>query len=94
VATGAGGCIGSPPEVLGRVIALKRLNGERIAVNPELVERAEEKPETVITLTNGARYVVAESLDEVMEKVRHYRSSVLADARAPAPLGLIRAGRN
>ncbi len=75
------------------MIALKRLNGDRIAVNPELVERAEEQPETVITLTNGARYVVAESLDEVMEKVRRYRSAILADAKSPAHVGLIRAGR-
>ena len=76
------------------MIALTRLNGERIAVNPELVERAEEQPETVITLTNGARYVVAETLDEVMEKIRKYRSSVLADSRGePAPGLLIRAGR-
>jgi len=75
------------------VIALKRLNGERIAVNPELVERAEEQPETVITLTNGARYVVAESLDEVMEKVRKYRSAVLAESREPSPGLLIPAGR-
>ena len=75
------------------MIALKRLNGERIVVNPDLLERAEEMPETVITLTNGSRYVVAESLDELMEKVRHYRAALLSEARPQlASAGLIRPG--
>ncbi|MHB8329871.1 MAG: flagellar FlbD family protein [Acidimicrobiales bacterium] len=62
------------------MIALSRLNGERIAVNPDLVERVEETPETVIVLTTGTRQVVAESLDEVLEKVGTYRAALLARA--------------
>jgi len=60
------------------VIALSRLNGDRIAVNPDLVEWAEATPQTVITMSNGTRYVVAESIDELVERVERYRATVLA----------------
>ncbi|HXX90048.1 MAG TPA: flagellar FlbD family protein [Acidimicrobiales bacterium] len=60
------------------MISLTRLNGERIALNPELIERAEETPDTVLTLVNGTKYVVQESLDELIERVRVHRASILA----------------
>ncbi|HZU80594.1 MAG TPA: flagellar FlbD family protein [Acidimicrobiales bacterium] len=60
------------------MIALSRLNGDRIAVNPDLVEWAEATPQTVITMSNGTRYVVAESIDELVERVERYRATVLA----------------
>ena len=51
--------------------------GERIAINPDLIERIEETPDTVITLTNGSRYVVQESLAEIAEQVQLYRATIL-----------------
>ncbi|HUY64858.1 MAG TPA: flagellar FlbD family protein [Acidimicrobiales bacterium] len=60
------------------MIELSRLNGERILINPELLERAEETPDTVVTLANGSRYVVAESLDQLMSTVERYRARILA----------------
>jgi len=63
------------------MISLTRLNGERIAVNPELIERAEETPDTVLTLVNGTKYVVHESLDDVIELFRLHRASILALAQ-------------
>jgi len=60
------------------MISLTRLNGERIALNPELIERAEETPDTVLTLVNGTKYVVHESLDDVLELFRLHRASILA----------------
>ena len=56
-------------------------NGKRIALNAELIERIEETPDTVITLTTGARYLVEESLDEVIEAVTLARAQVHALAR-------------
>lgn len=69
------------------MISLTRLNGERIAVNPDLLERAEETPDTVLTLTNGTKYVVHETLDELIERVQHYRAGtwVLAQRWADDP---------
>jgi len=51
-------------------------SGERIAINPDLIERIEETPDTVITLTSGAKYVVGESMDEVAERYRAFRASM------------------
>jgi flagellar protein FlbD len=66
------------------VLLLTRLNGPVFALNPDLIERAEATPDTVITLVNGTRYVVAESLDELSRLVRDYRAETAAAAyRSP-----------
>jgi flagellar protein FlbD len=60
------------------VIALTRLNGEQMALNPDLIERVEVTPDTVITLRDGTKYVVAESLDELVERITEFRARILA----------------
>ncbi len=62
------------------MITLTRLSGSGFALNPDLIERADCTPDTVITLIDGTKYVVAESLREVAEAVREYRASLLAIA--------------
>lgn len=62
------------------MILLTRFNGPVFALNPDLIERADHTPDTVITLVDGTKYVVAESLDELIRLVRLHRASVLADA--------------
>lgn len=62
------------------MILLTRLNGPEFALNPDLIERAEATPDTVVTLLDGKKYVVAESVSELIELVRHHRASVLAMA--------------
>ena len=59
------------------MIILTRLNGEQFAVNCDLVERVDAHPDTVLTLVDGTKYIVAESLTEVVERVRDFRASVL-----------------
>lgn len=73
------------------MILLTRLNGPAFALNPDLIERAESTPDTVVTLVDGTKYVVAESVGELVERVRDFRASVLAAAQllerqAEAPL--------
>jgi flagellar protein FlbD len=63
------------------VILLTRLNGPVFALNPDLVERADCTPDTVITLVDGTKYVVAESLPEFIAQVRRYRATVVAEAQ-------------
>src|SRR3712207_669502 len=60
------------------VIRVTRLNGERFALNPDLIERVEAHPDTVAFLVDGTRYVVKESVDEVLQEIREYRASILA----------------
>jgi flagellar protein FlbD len=60
------------------VIRVTRLNGERFALNPDLIERVEAHPDTVAFLVDGTKYVVKESVDEVLQKIREYRAGILA----------------
>jgi flagellar protein FlbD len=62
------------------VILVTRLNGAVFALNPDLVERADCTPDTVITLVDGTKYVIAESVPEFIDSVRHYRASLIATA--------------
>lgn len=83
------------------VLLLTRLNGPVFAVNPDLIERAEETPDTVITLVNGSRYVIHESLAEFTALMRTYRADMMgasqgfsAGATSPRPsLGQRHIGR-
>jgi len=60
------------------MISLTRFHsGEAIAINPDLIERIEQNPDTVVTMTNGNRYVIEESIDEITDKIRVFRASLL-----------------
>ena len=83
------------------MIRLHRLSreGETFALNPDLFERVEVTPDTTITLVDGSKYNVKESLDDVMVLIQEYRAKVIrmshqmedgtyvsaADRPAPAP---------
>lgn len=60
------------------MITLHRLNGQHLGINADLIERVDVTPHTVITLVDGTRYLVAESLDDVVDAVRTYRASIVA----------------
>ena len=59
------------------MIIVTRLYGASVAVNCDLIERAEATPDTVLTLVDGSRYVVKESVPEIVDKVRAFRASVV-----------------
>ena len=60
------------------MIRVTRLNGEQFALNPDLIERVEGHPDTVAFLVDGTKYVVKESVDEVLREIREYRAGILA----------------
>ena len=66
------------------MITVTRLNGPAFALNPDLIERIETTPDTVITLVDGAKYVVRESVDELVARVPRVEGR---DHRAFASLG-------
>jgi flagellar protein FlbD len=47
-------------------------------VNPELIQTVEANPDTVISLTNGSKFVVAETPAEVVRLVRDWRAGIVA----------------
>jgi flagellar protein FlbD len=63
------------------MITLTRLNGPAFALNCDLIERAEETPDTVLTLVDGTKYVITESVNDVIDRIRDYRASVVALAQ-------------
>jgi flagellar protein FlbD len=63
------------------VLQLTRLGGQVLALNPDLIERAEATPDTVITLVNGSRYVVRETLEELTLLVKQYRAGIVVAAQ-------------
>ena len=67
------------------MIALTRLNGTRIAINSDLIERVDASPHTVITLVDGTKYLVTATLDEVVDAVRSFRAAVLARSMQEPP---------
>ncbi|HVV35265.1 MAG TPA: flagellar FlbD family protein [Acidimicrobiales bacterium] len=59
------------------MISVTRLNGSEIVVNADLIETVESTPDTVITLVDGKKYVVHETTDEVVERIRNFRAAIL-----------------
>ena len=62
------------------MIGLTRTTGERCCLDPADIERVEAHPDTVVFLTDGAKYGVVETPDQVMGKVREYRAAVMVNA--------------
>ena len=60
------------------MITVTRLNGGAFALNPYLIERVEPTPDTVITLVDGAKYVVLESVEEIILRIRESKAGVIA----------------
>jgi flagellar protein FlbD len=66
------------------VIWVTRLNGTEMALNSDLVEAIESTPDTVLTLVDGKRYVIQESVAEVIDRIRRFRASILGLLDTPA----------
>ncbi|MGF1648181.1 MAG: flagellar FlbD family protein [Kineosporiaceae bacterium] len=69
------------------MIPLTRLNGRVFGLNPDAVVRADVTPDTVLTLADGSKYVVSESLAEVIDLVVEFRAEVQRRALDPAAGG-------
>lgn len=58
------------------MIEVTRLNDIKMTINAELIERVEELPDTVITLTTGNKVIVKESRQEIRELVMSYKKEI------------------
>jgi flagellar protein FlbD len=45
-------------------------------INGELVEMIEQTPETLITMTTGKKFVVKESVEEIVDKIKVYKKEL------------------
>lgn len=58
------------------MVNLTAMNGKEIILNAEHIEKIEEVPETIITLTNGKKYIVLETPEEVVDRVIRYKNRI------------------
>jgi flagellar protein FlbD len=66
------------------MIQLTKRDGEIFLLNPDLIERIEEAPDTHITLANGHHYLVKEPASLVVERIVAYEATVLRRSTFPA----------
>jgi len=62
------------------MIVLTRLSGTAFVLNADLIERLDSTPDTVVTLVDGKKYVVAEPMADVVAMVRDYRAEIIAQS--------------
>jgi flagellar protein FlbD len=60
------------------MLILTRLSGGRFGLNPDLIQRVEASHDTVVVLVDGTKYLVAETLDEVADKMLQLRIAVVS----------------
>jgi flagellar protein FlbD len=58
------------------MVTLTKLNGNEFVVNSDLIEILEKTPETVVSLTNGKKFTVRESPQEVVAQVIRFRQEI------------------
>ncbi|MBT1002806.1 flagellar FlbD family protein [Paenarthrobacter sp. DKR-5] len=63
------------------MIVVTRLDRREFAINPDLIERIHASPDTTLHLADGSTYIVAETMEEVIERIARYRAYVIGLAR-------------
>lgn len=58
------------------MIQLTRINHVPLVLNSDLIEHIETTPDTVISLTNGQKFMVRESTEEIIRKVMDFRRAI------------------
>lgn len=58
------------------MIMLTGLNNKEFYLNPDHIEKMEEVPETVITLSNGKKYIVIETIPEVISEIVRFKKRI------------------
>ena len=57
------------------MIKLTHLDGESFVLNADLIQFIEARPDTFVTLVDGQRLVVTESMDEVVRRAVLYQQA-------------------
>jgi len=63
------------------MIHLHKLNGDEFVLNAGLIEVIDTTPDTVITLSNGKKYIVKESAEEVINLAKAYKKEIYGSFR-------------
>ena len=66
------------------MIVVKKINGQEIVVNCELIETMEFTSHAVLSLTTGEKLVVDETRENILKKVIEYKRAILQRTEAMA----------
>ncbi|KGM97402.1 endoflagellar protein [Clostridium novyi A str. 4552] len=58
------------------MIKVTGLNHKELYLNEDNIEKIEEVPETLITLSNGKKYIVLETTKEVIDKIIEFKRKI------------------
>ncbi|NME82764.1 flagellar FlbD family protein [Clostridium sp. SM-530-WT-3G] len=61
------------------MIDLTAMNNMKFTLNDDHIEKIESVPETVITLSNGKKYLVLESIEEIKKKIINFKRKMYRD---------------
>ena len=81
------------------MIAVTCRNGEHFSLDPDAIERVETDDDVVVILTDGSKYVIDQSFDDLLRAVRDHRAATwvarqhLVDGYAASPIATRHARR-
>ncbi len=58
------------------MIPVTRLNGQEVYVNTDLILFLETSPETILTLQNGKKITVKETIPQVIDRIVEFKTRV------------------
>lgn len=58
------------------MIKVTRLNGSTFTLNALYIEKVESFPDTTITLTTGTKYIVLDSVDQILARITNFYKEV------------------
>jgi flagellar protein FlbD len=67
------------------MIAVTRLDGGAMVINVDLIETIELTPDTLISMSNGDKLYVRESLDEIVDLVVRFKRAILEGTGTISP---------
>ncbi|ACL70429.1 flagellar FlbD family protein [Halothermothrix orenii] len=63
------------------MIKVKKINGDEIVINADLMETVQATPDTVITLTTNKKILVLDDVDDIIKKVIEYKQKVFGNLK-------------
>ena len=63
------------------MIAVTCRNGEHFTLDPDAIERVESGGDTTVILEDGTKFVVGQSIDELVRIVRDHRAAAVSARR-------------
>lgn len=58
------------------MVEVKGINGEEFIINSSLIEIIEFIPETKITMTTGRYYLIKDTKEEIINKIKKYNKEI------------------